>query len=494
MWVQRFVQRQILTAEAINEGYGQRPEISAELRQMEEHILTDSDGPLYRMLLLESPKPCSPDEVYARGETTYQMELMGVPTSAPAHAMVSQLIGDSEPGEVARVADQLRRSGQVEFLQGPFVWPFEPAEAASDAICNAPVGRWQSVNDFDYTVMFRVASKGLTPRPPRAKVEAALERIANNYALRDLRHRREIDLLVSGSLGFDWDAAEATVVNLRAAKPDAASELTPKMLGLPADQPLARVEGQEGQQVVTVGDFAQYYNSLFIRKLPERAIDIYDFVKDLLMFRRDLKEARHLGIDTSSDFVEQKENFRNGLILNLYEMERVRPNLSVGHDAVAYYYDSHRGDYENPTRISGRIYIFDKLDSANEFAKEAKANPNAKPSRSDFKSEPIMATPETNRPDLGPLIHLIFSPHHPKAVGPLPQENRWVVWTYERTLETVQIPFANVEQQILLRLQRPLIGPYEEKLARSLSLRLFVDNRISEDRLRLESERKDSST
>jgi hypothetical protein len=491
VWMQGFVRRQILTAEAINEGYGLRPEVAAELRQMEEHMLTDADGPLYRMLLRESSKPCTPDEVYAKGETTYQMELMGVPKSAPAHAMVSQIIGNSASGEVARVVDQLRRSGQVESLQGPFVWPFEPEEAASDAIFNAPIGRWQSIDDCDATVMFRVASKGPTPRPPRARVEEALERMVRHYALRDLRHRRETELLVSRSFDFDWDAAEAIVANVRAAKPEAASELSSKMLGLPAERTLARVKGANELQVVTVGDLTQCYNSLFFRKIPEREIDIYDFVKDVLMFRCDLKEAHRLGIETRRDFVAQKDNYRKGLILNLYEIERVRPNLGVTNDAAANYYNSHRGDYEKPMCISGRIYFFDELASANEFAKEAKLDSRAKPSRLEILSEPIVTTPETNRPGSGPLVHLIFSPYHPRAVGPLPQEKSWIVWVYECTLQAVQIPFANVENEILLRLQRPLIDPYEEKLAQTLSVGLSVDNRISEDRLRMVSERED---
>jgi hypothetical protein len=493
VWVQGFVQRQIVTAEAINEGYGQRPEVAAALQQMEEHMLTDSDGPLYRMLLRENLKPCSPDEVYARQETTYQMELMGVPISAPVHAMVSRLIGSSAPGADARVADQMRRSGQVEYLQGPFVWPFDPGEAASEAICNAPVGRWQTIDDRDYTVLFRVASKGTTPRPPREKVEGVLERIANHCALQDLRHRRESDLLTLGSLGFDWDAAEAIVVNLRAAKPEAASELTPKMLGLLADRPVAHLEGQEGRQVVTIADFAQYYNSLFIRKLPERAIDIYDFVKDILMFRRDLREARRLGLDTRRDFVEHKENYRNELILNLYEKEQVRPKLGVGSGAVADYYNSHREEYERPTRISGRVYTFDGLTEATAFAKAAMASP-MEALRSALNFEPLVATPETSYPGVRPLSHIIFSPAKPKVVGPLTKGSQWVVWAYERTLEATEIPFANVEQQILYRLQQPLIGPFEKGLARSLSEKLPVDNRISEDRLRLESGRQTAST
>ena len=69
-----------------------------------------------------------------------------------------------------------------------------------------------------------------------------------------------------------------------------------------------------------------------------------------------------------------------------------------------------------------------------------------------------------------------------------------MVWTYERTLEADTIPLASVERQILSILQSPLIGPYEEKLARSLSTRLPVDNRISEVRLWSEAERKDHST
>jgi hypothetical protein len=44
-----------------------------------------------------------------------------------------------------------------------------------------------------------------------------------------------------------------------------------------------------------------------------------------------------------------------------------------------------------------------------------------------------------------------------------------------------------VEQQITYRLQQPLIGPFEDGLARALTAKLPVNNRISEDHLLLES-------
>jgi hypothetical protein len=486
VWLEGFIQHQILTAEAIDEGYGRRPEVAARLRQMEEHMLTDSNGPLYKKLLRESPKPCSPDELYAREETTYQMEILEVPKSSPAHASVSRLIRDTDPGEDARVADRLRQSGQVKYQQGPFLWPFVPSEAASEAICNAPVGRWQSVDDCDATVLFRIASKTLTSQAPRQKVGVMLEKMATHWALENLHHKRELDLMISGSLGFDWDAAEAIIVNLKASKCEAGAELTPKMLGLTADRLLAQIESKEGRQIVSVDDFIQYYNSQFLRRLPERPIDVYDLVKELLIFRRDLSEARKLGLDRADDFPEHKENYRNELILDLYENEQVRPKLNLGRAAAENFYNNHRTDYERPIRISGRIYTFESLDTATAFAK-ATANPDRRNGIAALPFEPLIATPESTYAGVPALCHIIFSPRKPKSVGPLPRGAQWIVWTWERTLESVQVHFASVEQQITYRLQQPLIGPFEDGLARALTAKLPVNNRISEDHLLLES-------
>jgi hypothetical protein len=493
VWLEGFIQRQILTAEAIDLGYGQRLEVAAKLRQMEEHMLTDSDGPLYGLLLRKSPKPLSSDEVYAREETTYQMEIIEVPKSSPEHASVSKLIGDSTPGEEARVANWLRQSDQVEYRQGSFAWPFEPVEGASEAICNAPVGRWQSVDDCDATVLFRIASKRRMPQPPRQEVQAMLEKMAAHWALEDVRHNRAMDLMASGSLGFDWDAAESIIVNLKAARPEAGSELTSKLLGMSADRLLAQLESQEGRQVVSVGDFIQYYNSLFVRRLPERPIDVYDLVKNFLLFRRDLRDARKLGLDRAGDFSEHKENYRDALILDLYENERVRPKLHLGRAAADDYYNNHRTEYERPIRIGGRIYTFESASAAAEFAK-ATASLDGKPRIGDLPFESITMSSETTYDGMPPLCKMIFSARKPKLVGPFPMGNLWIVWTYERTLESVQVPFASVEQQIIHRLQQPLIAPFEDGLARSLASKLPINNRISEERLLLKSRGHKEST
>jgi hypothetical protein len=161
----------------------------------------------------------------------------------------------------------------------------------------------------------------------------------------------------------------------------------------------------------------------------------------------------------------------------------------VGHDAAAYYYSSHREDYERPTRVSGRVYTFESASEATAFAKAATVSSDKAASKTDLRFEPLVLTPDTSYPGVIPLSHFIFSPRKPKVIGPLLKGNQWVVWTYERTLEAVQVPFASVEGQILYTLQQALIVPFEDGLARSLSEKLRVDNRISEDRLRIESGR-----
>jgi hypothetical protein len=479
VWFAQFLADQVLTAEAFKEGYGERPEVTNEVRRMERHMLTQPAGPFYHYLHSTRRLPMQAlDAPSAVRTSRFEVDILRMPKQAPAAQRLNAIFALESPDDHQAELTAVTTSGQAEVFSGTMEWPFAPFEEVAGVVDTAPAGRWQKLDAGDTIVALRVRDvhpivlpRGVQPSPPAPELLEHMEheRIRKEHAQQILRE---------SELEFDWSAAERWVARLALQNPDPLQPLDSTGATDMLTTPIARHRDGDATRKITIADYLDYYNASYIRFLPRKPLDLFTAVQAMIVARRDEREARSLGIDRQIKFVEDRHNYRAQLALDLYIKERIRPSLGVTEEEIARHYEANAPAFTRPTHIEGTVFTFTEINDAIAFARAAEANDLNVPSHPAHQSEAMILTSTTELPALPFLPRIVFSDQAPRVIGPFPHTRNFGVWIQSRITASRTLPLASVRQQIRTKLEQPRLETAAAKLARELSAGMAIQDNI----------------
>ncbi len=463
----RFLNQQVIIHEALKSGYGDRTEVVEEVQRMERHMLTQFEGPLYAGLYARS-KTAEPDwnELYRLIQQGYNARVVRLPASAPLAA---------DPSLFAAVRDdwshalpRLRISGQAEVYEGVLAWPFQPFARLGDAIMEAKPGSWQQAREGDDLFFYQVLDLVSNNPPSLDSVRPELVVAWQRANKQRIQTERQTTVLHHCQFAFDWTTADRLTMELQMERQSSA-----ELLALP----LASYRLQDRPAIVTVQDYLDYEGARYVRsRLPAGPLGIFSETRKLVTAKFDWQEAVDTGVDREPQFTEDRENYRNYLALDLYEKERLRPQLGITVATIERHYREHAENYSRPTRVSGHLL---------RFAREADARGLIEhPERPDLATRARSAVVLTLSADSAvpgldflPALALASVGTKP-AVGPFFLDGAYVVWTPEQVLARETPPLEAVMPAIRSQLEQPLLEQREALLARELVRGLKVQDRI----------------
>jgi hypothetical protein len=479
-WFARYLADQVITAEALELGYGERAEVLNEVWRMERHMLTQSAGPFYQRLFSSEPAPLP--ALYSLSgirQSRFEIDIIRVPKAAPAAQRLDDLFDLKSPDDRELELAALNESGQAECFSGNIEWPFAHFEEIGAIVGNAAVGHWQKLDAGDVLIALRVRRvraivlpSGVQLTPP----DAGLLKHIDHERIRK-EHAREV--LREVGLTFDWSGAQRWVERLAAQNPDPLLPLDPTAAAEMLTAPIASYHEGEIIHQITIENYISYYNGLYIRFLPRKALDLFTAVRAMIVARHDEQEARGLGLDREPRFDEDRRNYRDQLALELYLRERVRPALGITEKDVAHYYATNQPAFTRPTHIEGTLVTFAEIDDAIAFARAADAGVENAPSPRAQNRTTMILTPATSLPELPFLPNIVFSEQAPRVAGPFPYGDGFAVWSFSRITASQILPLKSVGQRIRAQLEQPLLDAYAADLARKLSRGLAIEDKIA---------------
>ncbi|HEY8993489.1 MAG TPA: peptidylprolyl isomerase [Lacunisphaera sp.] len=478
-WLDRFLIDQVLTAQALKEGYGERSEVTGEVRRMERNMLTQFSGPFYehlRSAAASQPAPIAPASLRQSG---FDVEILRAPIDAPIARQIRDGFGsgaspDQEPDLLA-----IDASGQAEHFSGSIAWPFEPFEEIAEVIGSAPVGQWQKFSTEDAVLIFRVRSVQPMAIPPADQAEPSAE-LAQFLDQRRIQKERQRRIVRESGLTLDWPAVQRWVDRLVSSHPDPLLPLDQATAAEMLKTTLASFRNGKTSQTVTVADYISHYNDLYMRRLPRNPLDVLDAIRTMIVAQRDVDEAREIGIDRELKFSEDRRNYRDLLALDLYVKERVRPALGVSDDDVRRFYEANKPAFARPTRVEGTLLTFSTVGEALALAKVAPDSAEGRDISNRAKDRKVLVlTPTSEVPALSFLPNLVFSGQPGPLAGPFQIDGAFAVWVFGRVLDSETRPLAEVSQEIRAKLEEPRLERQKAELARKLSPDFPVEDKVA---------------
>jgi len=479
-WFTHFLAEQVIIAQALQEGYGERPEVTREVRHMEHHMLTQFAGPFYEHLYAtESAALPALSAAAANRLNSFDMEILRVPKQAPVAEKLNQILFLKPPDDLESDMIALSGSGQAECFSGNIEWPFMPFEEIAEVVGSASPGQWQKVDGGDTVLAFRVRRIRALVSPPGAPLVSPPPELMTHLAQRSVQKKRQNQILRDAGLTFDWPAAQRWTEQLGRQKPDPLLPIAPAAAAEMLMVPIASYHDGGLIKKITIADYISYYNDLYLRRLPRMALDIFSAVQSMIVAERDDRDARALGLDRQPKFSEDRRNFRDQLALELYVKERVRPELGVSDEEVARYYSANLSQFIRPTRIEGSIVTFGTIGDAVAFAQAPDAEKRVALAKSAQNKKSLILTPTTELSALEFLPGLVFSSQAPRVLGPFPNADAFAVWVFERVVDSETRPLQAVSKEIRTKLEQPRLESYEAELARKLSRGMVVEDKIA---------------
>ena len=189
-WFARFLGQQTIIGQALQEGFGDRKEVRADVLRMERHMLTQTEGPFYEKLLREEKREFDPKDAYQKLKKVVSVEVIRVPLSAP----------DANDLAIDRLSstalNNARKSGAVFYYRGDLAWPYLGFAdlAATLEMANEPKSWWQ-FESAGLRVMAQIIEVKAQPVPPFDQVEATLRRMGDEAQKQSLRSKRKEAIL-----------------------------------------------------------------------------------------------------------------------------------------------------------------------------------------------------------------------------------------------------------------------------------------------------------
>ncbi len=356
-WLDHYVAQQAIVANQQTQGAFTDPEVRRAVTTMEEHMLTQSEGPFYAQLLAHTPPPSDAAlrSRYTAGSRPTDCIVVAFPDAAARERFLGTDFAQAERAEQLRRVRAMQAQPEVHFFEGSVMWPFEPFPEIGDRLIAARLNEWEQIDDPEFGAYLILKSQAGAPvRSNYERDQAAFARHAMLVDRLTFVRRRHAALLRSAHFHLDNGAAARLATVLAAA--GIRNELAPTTTL--SDEPLYRFEIDGVQIAVTSRALGEHLNGEFMRHLPRSAAEVRSAAEDDAVHQLDLRAARALGIDRAPQFVEDREGYTDLQVLNAYELHQLAPAIAIAPADLQAYYDAHKADYVQTLRIRGRLVSF----------------------------------------------------------------------------------------------------------------------------------------
>ena len=524
-WLEAFRARQLVIAHALTLGYGTHPEVLRIVDTMERHMLSQAEGPYYHTLYAAEPAPDA--EEFERHFAASRRELDLVALTLPAIARNTLLGPDWEPtpdaerlarlatlGTTATLAAAAtsadRAASAPHYFEGWSAWPYPPVDHATPTLVTTLTGAWieTTLDAFPEPRVAVIHVRGERLRPPPADEAAARQSFARSFEQhrkRQIRQTHRARTLRAARFAFEPESADDLLAAL-ATLPPGTIELPPAALGPRPDAPLCRYEDASGTHTVSVAAWAEAFNRLFLRIIPADLAALTRGAEDLVLARLDEAEARRLGLDRTPRFTEDRRNFHYAQVLDLFERERLVPEIELSDEAVAAYHSAHAAEFAPIPTATVRRLRFTSEAAAAEWARraavgtahseetETPATPEAPAAPAPPEAPAAPAPPEETLveisarrplPDAPQATFSLLNAREGERVGPLRAGADHVVLVKASPTRQVAPTLAELDADIRRRLTREALDARLLALARELAPAIPCEDHIPYQRFGL---------
>jgi hypothetical protein len=466
--------KQVIIADALSAGYHKRSEAVRIVNNMERHMLGQMDGPLYQTLA-RSALPSDEELRRLYSQTAFVPDVvairMPVVRRGDLGADWPQLDSASR---LTRLRQLQKAPPDIIFHEGPLLWPRGPFSNMEDALQGSRDGTWlENATGDSFTVLY-VKSTRTVDLPPFAERRESFAKLAERRKLQELRATRKARLLSEAKVAINDRLLRPMADLLRLIK-------TPQV-------PLEPLEAMKAETVATyfvggakidmdVAGWCERFNQQLIRRIPSTPAELRHSIEEMITVDIDIEEARRLGLDKEPRFVEDRQNFLHHQALDLFEKERLIPQIAVSEADIAAYRTEHAADYSAVVEARGVSLRFDTSEDAAAWAgrhrvvtEESLLDPSIKDRTA------WVLTRDNPPPELAQLVDpLLRSPDH-SSLGPMQTPLGWAVFVKQVSVRE-PLPLSAVESQIRQLLTRKRLDELELRLARESARKYeVVDN------------------
>jgi hypothetical protein len=484
-----YLAQQVVVAKALEEGFAERKEVRHLVDRMERHMLSIPQGPLYRFLYENEPCARWPlQETYARVVRVPEVLVLRMNAAA-----APPLLGAG--WATATTAERLERLDAPAFPRsaivhrGPLPWPYGEFADLAEQIGSAAVGSWiEQSSDGQITILYiqSIGKNGLQPSGP---AQEGFEKFVHYQQMALVRQKHRVQSLRNSGLVFHEENGRRMIAQLQSL-PAQTYEIPAERLREIAALPLASCRRTGTTINISVSDWCNYFNDLFVRQLPRQLDQLRIEVEDMVMMDLDCLEARRRGLEQTAKFVEDRRNFLYYQALDLFEKERLRPAIDISDAEVETHYHDHRAEYNVPTRAHGSLLQFMDAASAAGWVEQNRGS-----HRQDaFRFPGLVSATETVVSGEHPLpmfsdgtMPILLAPDA-QIFGPFDTPTGRFVFVKSSTEGEVP-PMAAVTERIRAELMREKLHNKELGLAREWASRFEIEDTIPYAKVGFEGEK-----
>gem|GEM_PF-4646983 len=338
-WFKSYLERQVLIAKAISDGYDRRPEVTAAVEGMSEYMLTQADGALYKSLSAERPITAeSLRELYDTHGRLIHVAAARVPDETATFLAAPEWRNASTEHKLQQLRELADRDSLVLLRDGEFGWPYEPFLELEAQLRSPKPDTWIERKTFGCTTVAYIYSVHTAPQAPFEQAEKSFRPYVEHQQRRLIRKEREDHFLSQVSFVPHRPVIDQLSSILRQL-PSASAEVSRGMIESISNESLASYKDSQAIEV-TVDQWRTFYNHQLLRSLPRTPGEIDQSIRDLVTSRFDLRDARRLGLDQTDQFTESRLAFLHNQAVDLFEREKLLPAITVSDAEVQQRYEA----------------------------------------------------------------------------------------------------------------------------------------------------------
>ncbi len=342
-WNDALIDRLYLLADALKMGYADDPYVNRIVNRAEIMMLTQVHGLLYDEVVMKRVNITEADiaEAYERRELEYEIRYIDI-------------AGGDEITEAS--FDQAYDAKLSHGYAGTTTirWPFGRFYAHRTYILGLAPGQVsRPLETEDGTVVIRMAVVKPATRKPFDELAPTLRTVLELNEEFRLRKEYEDEIHRTANTTIDSAAVGRFVSRLGAGETIDIDTIAVRDI---RDLVLATYVCDLTPVRITVGGFVEHFNSLFMSKrLTDETVAI-SYLREMVFEVFAYADAVGRGLNRTEQFVNDKWNYTNMVILGEYEKREIDPRVIVTDSDCRAFYDAHRDRF-----VDGEIAVVDVL-------------------------------------------------------------------------------------------------------------------------------------
>lgn len=238
---------------------------------------------------------------------------------------------------------------------------------------------------------------------------------------------------------------------------------------------LASYESTGRHEIVTPASWARWVTKQYVRKFPSDAEGLRASLRNMVEAEALWIEGARLGCMENAEFKQNQESFRQAQILDLYEREKLLPNLPLHEEDIERYYRDHASRFSRPTQVVGVMHRFVDTVAANAWIRNSLPSPIRTVWPIETRDVTISEQmPLLGRADLTAAI-LRVPPNQP--FGPVATSDGAVVFVC-RSVRMEPVPLNQAEPQLRAILNRERLDAESTRVAPELAKHYRVEDKL----------------